>query len=783
MSIDLNTPVIVGVGEVTEHLTESLSEASSAQALAAQAAAIALNDALSVEQLAGEIDVLVATRTFPDSTPMWPQPFGTTNNMPRSIARRVGANPARAIYSTMGGNTPQKLVNQWCEHLADGKANMVLLAGAEVIATTKAAMKAGQSLDWAEEIEGELEDQGIGMQGIFSYPQMQHQLLAAPASYAICEMARRKSQNKDIASYTQEMAELLAPFSEVAANNPNAMFPVSLSVGEIASPADKNGYIAYPYTRAMVAKDGVNQAAAVLLTTVGKAQQLGIDQSQWVYLHAYADAADKKLLERNKLGESEALTAAYQQVLATAGISGSELEAIDVYSCFPIVVSAAKSALGLAATDKCLTETGGLPFFGGPGNNYSMHGIGAVVNRLRSNPNSYGLVGANGGVMHKHAVGVYSTRPGWQRCDSQALQEQLDDVAPVVLDDSPKGEAVVESYTVQFNRGKPLYAIVIGRLVKTGARFIANNFETDQAFIEALLSREMVGEIIFADSVGKGNRVALSKECLRKQMPAPATTLRDNYEFCAVERKGHILEITINRPEAMNALHPYAHEELAEVFDIYEGDASLWVAILTGAGDKAFSTGNDLKYSASGKPIWIPKSGFAGITSRRRTKPVIAAVNGFAMGGGMEIALACDIIIADENAVFALPEVKVGLIAAAGGIQRLTRQITLKQAMDLLITGKQVTATKAEQMGFVNQVVASGGVMDAAREYAALLCQNSPSSIRLTMKLLAETSVHSAIDDAVAGMPSVIDEVITSEDSMEGPKAFAEKRAPKWSGR
>ena len=233
MSIDLNAPVIVGVGEVTEHLTESLSEASSAQALAGQAAAAALNDALSVEQLAGEIDVLVATRTFPDSTPMWPQPFGTTNNMPRSIARRVGANPARAIYSTMGGNTPQKLVNQWCEHLADGKANMVLLAGAEVIATTKAAMKSGQSLDWAEEIEGELEDQGIGMQGIFSYPQMQHQLLAAPASYAICEMARRKSQNKDIASYTQQMAELLAPFPRWRLTTPMLCFRLASVPGRL----------------------------------------------------------------------------------------------------------------------------------------------------------------------------------------------------------------------------------------------------------------------------------------------------------------------------------------------------------------------------------------------------------------------------------------------------------------------------------------------------------------------------------------------------------------------
>ena len=783
MSKDLNTPIIIGVGEVVEHLSTPLSKASSAHELAGQAAVAALNDALSVKQLASEIDVVVATRTFPDSTPMWPMPFGSTNNMPRSIARRVGANPVRAIYSVIGGNTPQKLVNEWCERLADGDASMVLLAGAEVIASTKAAMKAQQPLDWAEKIDGELEDQGLGMQGLITYEQVKHQLRTAPASYAICEMARRGDQNKDIATYTQDMAQLLAPFSEVAANNPNAMFPVSLSAEEIATPSDKNGYVAYPYTRAMVAKDGVNQSAAVLLTTVGKAQQLGIDQSQWVYLHAYADTYDKELLARNKLGESQALTAAYQQVLATAGISGTDLDAIDIYSCFPIVVSAAKSALGLEGTDKLLTQTGGLPFFGGPGNNYSMHGIAAVVKRLRNKPDSYGLVGANGGVMHKHSVGVYSAKPSWQRCDSKALQEQLNEVASVELDESPNGEAVVESYTVQFGRGKPLFAVVIGRLVKTNARFIANNFEADQELLKALLTSDMVGQTLFVDSIGKGNRVALSKASLDIQMPVAATELRDDYEFCSVVRKGHILEITINRPKVLNSLHPHAHEELAEIFDVYESDASLWVAIITGAGDKSFCTGNDLKYSSSGQDVWIPKSGFGGITSRRRTKPVIAAVNGFAMGGGMEIALACDIIIADENARFALPEVKVGLFAGAGGIQRLTRQIPLKQAVDLLITGKQITAARAEVLGFVNQVVATGSVMTAAREYAELLCQNSPSSISLSLKLLAETSVHSAVEDAVSGMPKTIDELFTSEDFIEGPKAFSEKRAPKWSGR
>jgi enoyl-CoA hydratase/carnithine racemase len=153
------------------------------------------------------------------------------------------------------------------------------------------------------------------------------------------------------------------------------------------------------------------------------------------------------------------------------------------------------------------------------------------------------------------------------------------------------------------------------------------------------------------------------------------------------------------------------------------------------------------------------------------------------MGGGMEIALACDIVIASENAKFGLPEVKVGLIAGAGGIQRLTRQIPLKKAMDMLITGKQISSSEALKLGFINQVVSEADVLKAAREYAEIVCENSPTSVRLTLELLAETSVHASVEDATEKMPKVIDKLFVSEDFVEGPRAFAEKRKPKWSGR
>ena len=199
--------------------------------------------------------------------------------------------------------------------------------------------------------------------------------------------------------------------------------------------------------------------------------------------------------------------------------------------------------------------------------------------------------------------------------------------------------------------------------------------------------------------------------------------MKTDYEFLTTEVNGHILEVTINRPDVMNSLHPPSHREFDEVWSEFTNNEDLWVGIITGAGDRAFSAGNDLKYQASGGDrSGMPETGFAGLTSRfNLNKPIIAAVNGVAMGGGMEIALACDLIIASSNARFALPEPKVGLAALAGGMQRLPRQIGMKNAMGMMLTGRHVEAAEAKELGIVNEVVESqSDLMDRLNKLTGL---------------------------------------------------------------
>lgn len=257
-------------------------------------------------------------------------------------------------------------------------------------------------------------------------------------------------------------------------------------------------------------------------------------------------------------------------------------------------------------------------------------------------------------------------------------------------------------------------------------------------------------------------------------------------EFCSVAREGRLTVVTLNRPEAMNALHSAAHFELAGVFDDFAADPKQWVAIVTGAGDKAFCAGSDLKAIAKGMSNERPASGFAGLTSRfDLAKPVIAAVNGVAMGGGFESALACDLIVASEHAVFALPEPRVGLAAVAGGLHRLPRQIGLKHAMGLILTGRRVAAREALALGFVNEVVPSSDLMAAARKWAGLILECSPMAVRaskdVAMRGLGEPSLEAALA-AQLDHPAA-KSWKASDDYVEGPRAFAEKRKPDWKGR
>jgi enoyl-CoA hydratase/carnithine racemase len=258
------------------------------------------------------------------------------------------------------------------------------------------------------------------------------------------------------------------------------------------------------------------------------------------------------------------------------------------------------------------------------------------------------------------------------------------------------------------------------------------------------------------------------------------------YEFIRVERDGPVTTVILNRPEVMNALHSPAHFELDDAFNAFAGDPEQWVAIVTGAGERAFSAGNDLKHQAGGGKMGSPPSGFAGLTSRfDLTKPVIAAVNGVAMGGGFEIALACDIIIASEAAVFALPEPRVGLAALAGGLHRLPREIGTKRALGMILTARRVSAVEGKDLGFVNEVVAPSELMAAARRWAQAICELSPMSIRASKQAVYQGLAEPSLEAAIKGQNryEAVAALYKSEDFVEGPKAFSEKRPPQWKGR
>ena len=254
-------------------------------------------------------------------------------------------------------------------------------------------------------------------------------------------------------------------------------------------------------------------------------------------------------------------------------------------------------------------------------------------------------------------------------------------------------------------------------------------------------------------------------------------------EYCTIDKSDHIMTVTLNRPDRLNALHPPANVELGEVFDDFAADDDMWVAIITGAG-RGFSAGNDLRYQAEGgKRMPIPK-GFAGLTSRfDLLKPVIAAVNGVSMGGGFEIALACDLIIASEKALFALPEPKVGLAALAGGLNRLPRQIGAKRALGMILTGRHVNAEEGKEPGFVNAVVPHEKLMDEARDWANQICQCAPLSIRASKDVVYRSLSTASLEESIRASYDSVKAMAKSEDFIEGPRAFAEKRPPNWQGR
>lgn len=772
------TPVLIGIGQVVSRWNgESADGAPSPNGLRLEAASAALDDVSAREAVAASIDTVMVVRTILDSMNGTKHPFGRSNNPPGALAHALGITPRRAIYSIVGGDQPQALVNEAAEAIFAGAANTVLLAGAEATAAMKTALRKRIALDWSDSASTPLEDRGLGPPMRSDY-EIANGLGVPTHTYPLFEQALRARLGLDRDQHRELMSQLWARFSRVAAGNPFAQYPEERSIEFLSTPSADNYAVTDPYLKWDVAQDAVNQGAALLMTSVGRACEMGVDPAKFVYLHGYAQVADRPVTARPDLSRSRAMELALAHALAAAGKKAEEIAHFDLYSCFPCAVLLAAEALGLDWRTTSATVTGGLPFFGGAGNNYSMHAIATMVERMRTLPTDFGLVLANGGYLSKEAVGIYSAMPkeNWQPVSSATLaQAMATPEAPHLLSESTTG--VIESYSVTMRKGQPQRGNVIVRTEK--GRVLARARSDHRTTLAALNRIEPIGRTV---RITHRNGINYIEPSDRVGMASHESFLARHFHFVKVERRGHVLEVTLNRPESMNALHSPAHFELHEIWDEFEDDSDLWVGIVTGAGGRAFCSGNDLKATAKGADMSLPASGFGGLCSRfDREKPVIAAINGVAMGGGMEIMLACDLAVAAHDAKFALPEVKVGLYAAAGGVQRLTRQIGRKAAMEMILTGRHIGADEALSLGIVNQVVPAGDALDAARALANTLLRNSPSAIRASRQALNRLEEIESLHEAMKANGPIFGRLIRTNDFREGVTAFAEKRQPNWS--
>ncbi len=465
-------PVIIGAGQDSRPVPENLNTAFGPADLAGTAlreAAGGLN----------AVDVCFGVRLFGDSGPAFPNPFGASNNFPASVCARAGITAERYVYSHVGGQAPQTLVADAARLLMSGEAKTIAIVGAEAIANIKAAGKAGASPDWNESREEPLEDRGLYPPGPFivSPAAVMHRISAPMYYYALFETARRHASGKSAADYRDDMAALWGGFAAVAADNPFATERSGLSGEAIVTPSATNPLVSTPYTKAMVARDRVNQGAAVVMTTFGHAKSLGI--TDVTFLHAHNEATDCTPIEREVFHASSAQAAVLRGLA-----NGADM--YDLYSCFPVVPLEAMELIGLSRGERPLSLTGGLPFFGGPGNNYSLHAIAEAHARVRGT-NRTACVYANGGLASKHAAGLYSGEP-----PEQLSLRKEDPVEPAraLAGENPSGRLL--SYTVEHRRGAPSGVLIAGE-TDEGARFYARaGAERAGEFME----RDPLGEAI-----------------------------------------------------------------------------------------------------------------------------------------------------------------------------------------------------------------------------------------------------------------------------------------------
>ena len=442
MTIDPRTPVVVGVAQALQR-PENPADALEAVALMEQVVRASTEDAGSPDLLS-KLDLIgVISGAWRYSDPA------------RLVADAVGATSARTAVTAMGGHSPQSFLNSLATRIAAGELDRAVIVGAETIWSRRRQKRAGLPVTATIQTDVEPDERfqtDVPMTTAFE----ESRGVAQPINfYPIFDSAIRAARGETIDQHRDRLAALWATFNEVAVANDHAWFRTPMTAAEIREPSPSNRMVGFPYTKSMNSNWDLDQAAAILICSAEAATAAGISQDRWVFPWAGTDAHDTYAVsERRDLHSSPAITEAGKRVYALADVGPDTIDHVDLYSCFPSAVQVAAESLGLGE-DRQLTQTGGLTFAGGPLNNYVTHSIAAMIDRLRGDAGSVGLVSANGGFLTKHAIGVYSTEPPSTPFRAEDVQDEVDRVPATPVAESHQGDVTVEAYTVMHGQDGP----------------------------------------------------------------------------------------------------------------------------------------------------------------------------------------------------------------------------------------------------------------------------------------------------------------------------------------
>jgi len=763
-------PVIIGVGDITDRPEMGQSGLEPLRLIEAAARA--------ADTDAGGGWLAKVDRLYVVPQLTWPY-----NDLPALVSSTLGIAPTVVPTEGISGDSPVRYLMQAAVEIAAGKSVAAMICGAEAFGSLRAAASQRKSPDgWTP---GGKAAPLIDGSSYVTKLASKYGLKDPTEVYTLYENALRAAHGQTADASTAESAALWSQYAAVAAGNAYAWDRAGHDASAIATASSKNRPISYPYLKRMVAQLYVNQGAAFIVTSRGAALAAGVPESRLVYVGSGAGASDiDDFLSRPGYSECLPMALALTETLKANGLTAQQIDAAEIYSCFPCIPKLALQAIGGLRESVAPSVTGGLSFFGGPLGDFMSHAITAMTRVIREGGANTGLLYGNGGYVTKHHAAVLLRQPPKAAPTNVELNEVVAarraSAPAITLLESYEGPATVETYLVKHDgSGDPQLATIVAR-TPDGARTVAALHPHDYRGQALLINGER-------EPIGLAGHIALVngqmqwtfEAALLPPVGAPGSPV------LLERRDGFVAVVTLNRPLRMNSVNARLARALAEIIKLTEADPTIRVVVLASSRPEVFCAGLDLSSLSNPRvlqELMTIEGGFAGYVNAIRSKPWIAAVRGQALGGGFELALASELIVAADDSQFGLPEVKRGIIAAAGGVARLPRALPRNLAAQAVLTGEPMAAELLHRFGVVNALAPADRVIDTAVALGQRIAANAPLAIAESLKLL---KLGVDVTDAELSRLSMEAgaRLMGTADAREGGQAFMEKRAPVWKGK